>query len=962
MHASARTESSSTEISLRYHAPCCVAQAWKAANAYPAEPAERLASRFAFVEVALRYIVAVLSAEYAAKGLSGAPTWEATREELAGKGVPHGTWHAMARELSIATLSAPDPMLEPIASVLARRDQGRVTQSAANAHVESLIAARNVRAHGDPTPGAQAPATLADTEDAYRQFAGALRNLGKLAIWVALRCSRTGDEFRVELLCLRGLEPPPARRVVLAEALEDGRPFVVSPAGHLLYLDPLLRWGQFAAGGKLARPHELRLFKQWKSGKATFSDPHGFDEALPLAGSERETSAQLLARHAPSSLRRGCFRELDPELPTLLDPDRTDEVPEIPGYSLGARLGQGGNGRVYAARDLETQAPVAVKVLSPGLLSDPLARDRLRREFAAMTQLGHRNIARVYRFLPDLPHGPTLVMEHVFGENLRVAVSRRPMPLNGAIGVIEQVLAGLAEAHALGIVHRDVTPENVIVGPAGEAKLIDFGIAILEGDDRITRTMDGLGKLNFAAPEQVERPREVGRAADVFAVGRLLGFLVSGSTQEGDQLGVLPGALQAIVRIATRTNPNERYPDAAALLGAIRTARQGGWEGSPVAAGDQLSPDCVVEEVLRAAGEGLWFIRIRDTKQQLRCVGVAAERRQEPEDALAAHLQRLSAPDREALGQPDTRMAPGGIHWCRLRVAEVAEIGGPFGTPPRRRAEATPAAPAPTSAVAPAPARPTSAPPPVRAPARAAPPVATRTPNPASVSRAAPPPPRPAAPSLQPMRSGGDHAVGDWHPPRPEETGEPELDQGALPGGLLGVLFLCFPLLWPVLILRVAQERTALRIPPPPNERMPSYLPPLSAIRRGTDPAAIARRLDDLAMIIIAQRHARGVQPTSTDTQRYLRNTPTRPSWLVLTLPRGAELDAHTRAAAGRRAKLHALRSLRGLHEALASGTGAVRDGTARRLNGVQTILHRLAHAGARDIPDAEVVALLRRG
>jgi hypothetical protein len=890
----------------------------------------------------MRFIVATLAAEYAARGLTGAREWEALRAGLSGKPVSLGKWHAAARDLSLAVYAVPDAVLAPVASVLAMGlEGGRVGPSATNIHVQALTEVRNLDAHGTPTPGAQAPGRLAQTDEGFRHFASALRPLAKLPIWVAGRAGLTQGEQRAELHALRGLDSASPRKVVLNGAMEQHRPFVVSARGEVLYLDPLLSWCEWSYGHGLTRPFELRIFEGWKSGLPLFSDPHGFDRSCPPAGLKKGTPADWLSAHAAGSLVAGLFLPHDETVKGLRDPDLSEPRPELPGFRLGARLGHGGNGRVYAGRRLDTGEPVAVKVLPAALFADAAAGERLRREYLAMQRLTHRNIAQVYDFLPDLPHGPTLVMEHVLGENLRVAVNRRPMDVMNAVHIVEQVLAGLALAHRERVVHRDVTPENVLVGAGGEVKLIDFGIAIVAGDDRMTRTMDGLGKLHFAAPEQVERPREVGPPADVFAVGRLLGFLVSGSVVPVEQLAQLPGALQEIVRKATQEAARLRYPDAATMLRALAEARQRGWRGAPVALGDQLSPDCRVEAVLSSAGEGLWFVRILDVKRDTRCLGVVSERRQEAEEALEAALGKLSLEERESLGDPDTRKTPDGIHWCRLKVAAIDEVGGPFGTPRRVRS-----AVAPVKAV---PERPSPPAAPKVAPAMSAPPTKL-TPT---VSGG-------GARGVMSSRSPGAASGNAWRPPSPEETGELDLHRRALPAGLAGLVFLLIPFFWPIVLVRVLARQVEWRAPPPLREPLPPYLSQPARLERGAEPLSVARRFDALAMVVLAQRHLGGTQPLSLDTRRYFREQPTRPCWVVLTLPDSAHSDVHRRLLAGRLTRLRAIHALRALHRAVVNGDSALPPESLRHLQVTQTLLHRLAHGGGRGVAPDRVEQFLR--
>lgn len=551
-------DQSSSDHALRYRAASCVAHRWRGTNTYFEEPGERLKRRFAFVETALRYLVAMLAAEHAAGRCAPAKGWDALCATLGKKAVSLGLWLDAARDLSLAVIAQPEPILLDLACVLADRPPGQSARPTRVADdVRCLVEIRNRDAHAEVIATGVSSERLAESDESFRRFLAALRTIGRAVPWVASRCSTERDgSFVAELHCLRGVEPMPPRRVTLLRPVAERAPFVVTPSGGILYVTPLLHWGTFSRG----RGPELRLFKDWKRGP-TYSDPIGLDNpALPPDGGAPEPGAWWEAG-TQNALVPGVVSTHGGDLAVLRDPERGEVAPVLPGYTVGARLGYGGNGHVYTARSQEG-IQVAVKVLSQSLAVDHPARERLHREYLAMRKVEHANVARVYDFLPDTPSGPTLVLEFVVGTNLRNRVESRPLSLSETVSVMEQVLSGLAAAHAAGIVHRDVTPENVVLDPQGRAKLIDFGIASLAGQDRLTATLDGLGKVSFAAPEQIARPVDAGPPADVFAAGRLLGFLPSASVEPAEQLAALPGALQALVIRATDPDPARRFAHA----------------------------------------------------------------------------------------------------------------------------------------------------------------------------------------------------------------------------------------------------------------------------------------------------------------------------------------------------------------------------------------------------------------
>lgn len=197
-------------------------------------------------------------------------------------------------------------------------------------------------------------------------------------------------------------------------------------------------------------------------------------------------------------------------------------------YRLEKRIGVGGMGAVYEARDLRLNRRVAVKLMLGRLSSDPGARRRFEREARATARLNHPNLVPIYDYGAISSDGAYLVMELVQGETLRAVLTKagRLAPARVAEW-LEQVLEGIAAAHASGIIHRDLKPENVLVvpGPEGRslARVLDFGIARTKGVDMLdssTVSMPGaiLGTLGYMSPEQLNG-REVDERTDIFSLG-----------------------------------------------------------------------------------------------------------------------------------------------------------------------------------------------------------------------------------------------------------------------------------------------------------------------------------------------------------------------------------------------------------------------------------------------------------
>ena len=177
---------------------------------------------------------------------------------------------------------------------------------------------------------------------------------------------------------------------------------------------------------------------------------------------------------------------------------------------------------VELARDEELGRPVAVKTLRAGLTGDGTFRERFLRESRLAAQLSHPNIVRVFDAGTDEQGEPYLVMEYVDGQSLAQLLDRRRrLPAPEAVRIGAQAAAGLAHAHAAGLVHRDVKPHNLLVAADGTVKVADFGIARAAQDARLTETGTVLGTAAYLAPERAAG-EDATAAADVYGLGACL--------------------------------------------------------------------------------------------------------------------------------------------------------------------------------------------------------------------------------------------------------------------------------------------------------------------------------------------------------------------------------------------------------------------------------------------------------
>ncbi|MFJ3964216.1 Stk1 family PASTA domain-containing Ser/Thr kinase [Streptomyces sp. NBC_01232] len=260
-------------------------------------------------------------------------------------------------------------------------------------------------------------------------------------------------------------------------------------------------------------------------------------------------------------------------------------------YRIDARIAAGGMATVYRAVDTRLDRVLALKVMHPALAADGAFVDRFIREAKSVARLAHPNVVAVFDQGTDGPY-VYLAMEYVSGCTLRdVLRERGALQPRAALDILEPVLAALGGAHRAGFVHRDMKPENVLIGDDGRVKVADFGL--VRSVDSVTNTTGSvLGTVSYLAPEQIENGTTDTRV-DVYACGVVLYEMLTGSKPHlgGTAAQVLyqhlnedvpppsavvpglPVGLDELVAHATARNPELRPYDAAALLGLAREAR-----------------------------------------------------------------------------------------------------------------------------------------------------------------------------------------------------------------------------------------------------------------------------------------------------------------------------------------------------------------------------------------------------
>ncbi|MGB2768434.1 MAG: serine/threonine-protein kinase, partial [Candidatus Zixiibacteriota bacterium] len=257
-------------------------------------------------------------------------------------------------------------------------------------------------------------------------------------------------------------------------------------------------------------------------------------------------------------------------------------------YKIEKKIGAGGMGEVFLARDTRLNRNVALKFLPQEYTSDPEVKSRFMREAQAGAALNHPNIITVYE-VAEHQNRSYIAMEYVDGESLKDLAERKDLRLSEIMGIGMQIGAGLAKAHEAGIVHRDIKPQNVLIGKDDRARIVDFGLAKLKGDLKITRAGSTLGTVSYMSPEQAQG-EEVDRRSDVFSLGVMLYEMITGRLpfQGEHQAAILNSIVnqqpQPLARYNSKVSPEleriaakalskdkaERYQHADDLLADLR--------------------------------------------------------------------------------------------------------------------------------------------------------------------------------------------------------------------------------------------------------------------------------------------------------------------------------------------------------------------------------------------------------
>jgi dienelactone hydrolase len=403
-------------------------------------------------------------------------------------------------------------------------------------------------------------------------------------------------------------------------------------------------------------------------------------------------------------------------------------------YEILSRIGAGGMGQVYRARDTRLDRTVAIKVLPPGLLTDEPARRRFRKEALALARLSHPNIAAVYD-VGDRGGVDYLVMECVPGMSLAEKLKSGPLPAKEVASLGIQIASALEEAHEQGVVHRDLKPANIMVTPKGHAKVLDFGLAKLlapveagEVTMSFEATRGPVGTLLYMSPEQAEG-KAVDARTDLWSFGVVLYEALAGKApfEGGSALALLravtedtpkplrklrpdtPEEADRIVSHALEKDVNKRYQSAAEMsrdLSAVAVHLSGAaaetktrHSGLPL----RYAVPVGLLVALLAAG-GIWFYQRSEKRHWAREQAIPGIAKLEDDDqSLAAFLLLKQAqkylpgdPQLAQIATDDTRvvsiassppgatveiqdyLSPNG-EWCRLGETPLTDITIPTG-------------------------------------------------------------------------------------------------------------------------------------------------------------------------------------------------------------------------------------------------------------------------------------------
>lgn len=292
----------------------------------------------------------------------------------------------------------------------------------------------------------------------------------------------------------------------------------------------------------------------------------------------------------------------DDKTKIILTPDGVGPGTQLNGiYEIDERIASGGMGEVYRGHNIQTEQPVAIKIVLPEFARDKTILALFRKEATILSHLSHDAIVRYHVFTIDPTIArPYLAMEFVSGESLADHLKRGPLDPDSARRLIQRVAAGLAAAHEAGVVHRDLSPDNIILPDANfnKAKIIDFGIAKAATGEATLIGGKFAGKYNFVSPEQLgDFGGEITAQSDIYSLGLVFAAALRGEALDmgGSQVEViekrrrmpdlseLDPTLRPVIEAMLQANPADRPPDMHAIVGWLASLAPvgSGFAGDP---------------------------------------------------------------------------------------------------------------------------------------------------------------------------------------------------------------------------------------------------------------------------------------------------------------------------------------------------------------------------------------------
>lgn len=267
-------------------------------------------------------------------------------------------------------------------------------------------------------------------------------------------------------------------------------------------------------------------------------------------------------------------------------------------YTILEKIGSGGMGEVYLGEDEKLNRRVALKFLPTHMSQDKDIQIRFRREAQAVAKLDHPNIVTIYE-VSEYNNRPFFSMQYVEGKTLHHYCQDEKLAVNDIINIIIQVSDGLSKAHNSGVIHRDIKSSNIIVDKDFRPKILDFGLATIQGTEMLTKAGSTLGTITYMSPEQAQG-LDIDHRTDIFSLGVIFYELITGRVpfkRDNDPATLnaiindepeplaryksgLPEDIQRIVSRCLAKNPNERYQTAGDLSSELRFVNSGIISGS----------------------------------------------------------------------------------------------------------------------------------------------------------------------------------------------------------------------------------------------------------------------------------------------------------------------------------------------------------------------------------------------